>query len=147
MCQLIFLQETLKIDKDGQECSSQFEWFSHRLQSEANEHANVMHEGCSSESDGRGVTKKCQRVFCNILASEKFSSLCKVLLENFHGVKPESVFDLHFSIISSRMKEQAYEQSPMLFLSDIQQVNLNSLSTIKQVLHGCITWLEKVRKG
>ncbi|RYR41417.1 hypothetical protein Ahy_A08g037804 [Arachis hypogaea] len=112
--------ETSKIDKDGQECSSHFDCSSHRLQFEANGHAYVMHGGCSSESDGNGLTKKCQRVFHNILASEKFSSLCKVLLENFHGMKPESVVD--FSVINSRMTEEAYEQSPTLFLSDFQQV-------------------------
>lgn len=85
-----------------------------------------MCNGFSSESDGRGVTERCQHVFRNILASEKFSSLSKVLLENFQGMKPESVFD--FSVINSRMKEQAYDQSPTLFLSDIQQVIFNILS-------------------
>ncbi|XP_061372172.1 PHD finger protein EHD3 [Gastrolobium bilobum] len=114
------VMETSKIDKDGQECSSKFEWLSHRLRSEANGHANVMHNGFSSDSHCHGVTERCQHVFCNILASEKFSSLCKVLLENFPGMKPESLFD--FSVINSRMKEHAYEQSPTLFLSDFQQV-------------------------
>ncbi|KAJ1387358.1 Zinc finger, PHD-type [Sesbania bispinosa] len=114
------LTEAFKIDKDGQECSSQFDCLSHRTRNEANGHANVMRRGCSSEPNGHGVTEMSQRVLCNILTSEKFSSLCKVLLENFQGMKPENVFD--FSVMNSRMKEQAYEQSPTLFLSDIQQV-------------------------
>ncbi|RDX79173.1 PHD finger protein EHD3, partial [Mucuna pruriens] len=114
------MTETSKIDKDGQECSSQLECLFYGLQSEANGHANFVHNGFSSESDGCGATERCQRVFCDILSSEKFSSLCKVLLENFQGVKPESVFD--FSVINSRMKGQAYEQSPTLFLSDVQQI-------------------------
>lgn len=93
-----------------------------------------MCNGFSSESDRHGTTERCQRVFCNILASEKFSSLCKVLLENFQGMKPESVFD--FSVINSRMKKQDYEQSPTLFLSDIQQVLFNSLVTIEHFYMG-----------
>ncbi|KAK7320953.1 hypothetical protein VNO77_30941 [Canavalia gladiata] len=124
--------ETFKVDKDDQECSSQFEWLSHRLQSEANGHANVMHNGFSSESDGHGATERCQRVFCNILASEKFGSLCKVLLENFQGMKPESVFD--FSVINSRMEGRAYEQSPTLFLSDVQQVWRKLQNTGNQIV-------------
>lgn len=118
------LQKTCKIDKDGQECSSQLECLFYRLQSEASGHANVVQNGFSNELDGCGTTGRCQRVFHDILASEKFSSLCKVLLENFQGMKPESVFD--FSVINSRMKGQAYEQSPTLFLSDVQQVIYNN---------------------
>ncbi|KAK7286934.1 hypothetical protein RJT34_22301 [Clitoria ternatea] len=114
------VMETSKLDKYGQECSSQFGCLSHRLQIEANGHAKVLHNGFSSESGIHGATERCQRVFCNILASEKFNSLCEVLLENFQGMKPESVLD--FSVINSRMKEQAYEQSPTLFLSDVLEV-------------------------
>ncbi|XP_028235953.1 PHD finger protein EHD3-like isoform X2 [Glycine soja] len=114
------VMETFKIDKDGQECSLQFEPLSHRTEKEANGHADVMCNGGSSESPDHGVTEMCQRVLCNVLTSEKFSSLCKALLENFQGMKPESVLD--FTVMNSRMKEQAYEQSPTLFLSDIQQV-------------------------
>ncbi|CAL0317948.1 unnamed protein product [Lupinus luteus] len=112
--------ENFKVDKDGQECSSHTDLLSHKLQNETNGHANVMHNGCSSRSDARGGTERCQRVFCNILSSEKFSSLCKVLLENFQGIKPERIFD--FSVINARMKEHTYEHSPTLFLSDIEQV-------------------------
>lgn len=114
------VSKTFQIDKDGQECYSQFMHLCHGTGNEANGHADVMCNGRSSDSPGHGVTEMCQRVLSNILTSEKFSSLCKALLENFQGVKPESVFD--FTVMNSRMKEQAYEQSPTLFLSDIQQV-------------------------
>ncbi|BAT78706.1 PHD finger protein [Vigna angularis] len=114
------VMETFLIEKNGKRCSSQSELLSHRTGKEANRHADVMCNGCSSELPDHGVTEMCQRVLCNILTSEKFRSLCKALLENFQGMKPESVFD--FTIMNSRMKEQAYEQSPALFLSDIQQV-------------------------
>ena len=119
-----FLQETFKIDNDGQERSSDLECLLYRLQSEANGQENAVHNGFSTEPDGHGATERCQRLFCDILASEKFSSLCKILLENFQEMKPETVVD--FSLINSRMKEQAYDQSPTLFLSDLQQVIYNS---------------------
>ncbi|KAK4273969.1 hypothetical protein QN277_017266 [Acacia crassicarpa] len=114
------LKETCKIDKVGQDYSPHFEPMSHRLQKEVNGHANVLCNGSYNESDGPNANEMCRRVLCNVLVSEKFSSLCKVLLENFKGMKPETVFD--FSVINSRLKEQAYEQSPTLFLSDVEQV-------------------------
>ncbi|KAG4975810.1 hypothetical protein JHK86_035284 [Glycine max] len=126
------MTETLNIVKDGQECSPQLESLFYRLQSEANGHENVVNNGFSSESNGHGATGRCQRVFRDILASEKFSSLCKVLLENFRGMKPETVFD--FSLINSRMKGQAYEQSPTLFLSDFQQVWRKLQNTGNQIV-------------
>ncbi|XP_057773250.1 PHD finger protein EHD3 isoform X2 [Salvia miltiorrhiza] len=42
-----------------------------------------------------------------------------LLLENFEGIKPDKLFDLNH--ISTRMKEKAYEQSPLLFQSDVQE--------------------------
>ncbi|KAM1097795.1 hypothetical protein ACFX1X_015473 [Malus domestica] len=63
----------------------------------------------------------CQRAFDNVLVSEMFTSLCKVLLKNFQGIKADSVFD--FSLINSRMKRGDYEHSPMLFSNDMQQAS------------------------
>lgn len=114
------MQETCKIDKDGQEYLFQSESTPHKLQREVNGHANVLPNGCPSEPDGPRVTEMCQQALRNILVSEKFSLLCKLLIENFNGMKPESVID--FSVINSRLKDRAYEESPTLFLSDIQQV-------------------------
>ncbi|XP_028781557.1 PHD finger protein EHD3-like isoform X2 [Neltuma alba] len=114
------LKETCRIDKVGQDYSPHLELTSHRLRKNLNGHANVFRNGSCNESDAPDANEMCQRVLCNVLVSEKFSSLCKVLLENFKGMKPETVFD--FSVINSRLKEQAYEQSPTLFSSDIQQV-------------------------
>ena len=109
-----------KIEKDGKGCSSQSEGINHRIQNEADGHAGAMSDKCSSESKVQGVTEMCHHLLCKIVASEKFSSMQKLLCENFQGVKPESVCD--FSVLNLRIEEGAYEQSPALFLSDIQQV-------------------------
>ncbi|KAL0323307.1 UNVERIFIED_CONTAM: Lysine-specific demethylase 5C [Sesamum angustifolium] len=51
---------------------------------------------------------------------EKFAELCSLLLQNFQGIKADKLFD--FNHINSRMKERAYENSPLQFQSDIQQI-------------------------
>ncbi|XP_040997599.1 PHD finger protein EHD3-like isoform X2 [Juglans microcarpa x Juglans regia] len=88
-------------------------------QKAANGHAGAISSGCLNESDHNNNTEKCQRALFNILISDKFTSLCKLLFENFQGIKAD-FFD--FSIINLRMKEGTYEHSPVLFSSDIQQV-------------------------
>ncbi|KAM1186012.1 hypothetical protein ACFX2G_015557 [Malus domestica] len=82
--------------------------------------AGVVSNGFSNKSNHHTVTAMCQRAFDNVLVSEMFTSLCKVLLKNFQGIKADSVFD--FSLINSRMKRGDYEHSPMLFSNDMQQV-------------------------
>uniref|UniRef100_A0A7N0TZD3 Uncharacterized protein n=1 Tax=Kalanchoe fedtschenkoi TaxID=63787 RepID=A0A7N0TZD3_KALFE len=64
-------------------------------------------------------TELCQRAFSDIMASGEFASLCKLVSENFDGVKVEKLFDC--SLIDRRIKEGAYERMPMLFPSDIHQ--------------------------
>lgn len=70
------------------------------------------------ESNHDRVAQLCQCTFSDIIMSEHFAQLCSLLLGN--GLNAEKLFDL--SCINSRMKEKAYESSPMLFHSDIQQV-------------------------
>ncbi|CAM8878210.1 unnamed protein product [Rhodiola kirilowii] len=64
-------------------------------------------------------TEICQRAFSDIMASGEFSSLCKLLSENFQGVKVEKLFDCSF--IDRRIKEGTYEHMPVLFPSDMHQ--------------------------
>ncbi|XP_039013073.1 PHD finger protein EHD3-like isoform X3 [Hibiscus syriacus] len=80
----------------------------------------VISNSSSKESKPQTTTEICQRVFFEIIISEKFKSLCKLLFDNFQGIKFDRFF--HLSLMNSRMKGGAYEQSPMLFSSDIQQV-------------------------
>ncbi|KAM1389121.1 hypothetical protein ACFX2I_017144 [Malus domestica] len=89
-------------------------------QKAASMNAGVVSNGFSNKSNHHTVTAMCQRAFYNVLVSETFTSLCKVLLQNFQGIKADSVFD--FSLINSRMKGGDYEHSPMLFSNDMQQV-------------------------
>lgn len=83
-------------------------------------HVGVISDGPLHRSDRRTNTDKCQRAFLEIITSEKFTLLCKVLLGNFQGIKVDRVFNL--SAINSRMKQGAYENSPMQFMADVQQV-------------------------
>ncbi|XVE55254.1 hypothetical protein DITRI_Ditri03aG0144600 [Diplodiscus trichospermus] len=76
--------------------------------------------GSFKESNPQNTTEMCQRVFFDVIISDKFRSLCKILLDNFQGIKLDSLFCLN--LINSRMKDGVYEHSPMLFSSDIQQV-------------------------
>lgn len=124
---LIFvLQQSDHCDEDRQK-SSQTGWVSNGSQKAANGHTGVTSSGFLNESDHHTITEKCQHAFLNILISDKFTSLCKLLFENFEGIKAD-IFE--FSIINTRMKDGAYERSPILFSSDIQQVILR-----------CIFWL------
>ncbi|XP_057531887.1 PHD finger protein EHD3 [Amaranthus tricolor] len=66
------------------------------------------------------VSRLCEDVFFRLVTSGKFASLCKLLSENFYGLKIEKFLD--FSLINLRMKENAYETTPTLFASDIQQI-------------------------
>ncbi|CAK9326052.1 unnamed protein product [Citrullus colocynthis] len=76
--------------------------------------------GSLENSNRCSVNESCSRAFDSIINSQKFISLCKLLSENFRGIKADNVFD--FSLVNSRMKEGAYENSPTLFLSDVQQI-------------------------
>lgn len=79
----------------------------------------VVSNGSLENSNRCNINESCRRAFFSIIDSQKFVSLCKLLSENFRGIKADNVFD--FSLVNSRIKEGAYENSPMLFLSDVQQ--------------------------
>lgn len=79
-----------------------------------------MPNGLVDEPKSHTVTELCQRMFVDIVKSEKFAELCHVLFENFEGMKADNFFDI--SRIHSRMKDGSYEGSSLLFHSDIQQV-------------------------
>nr|DAD24721.1 TPA_asm: hypothetical protein HUJ06_026185 [Nelumbo nucifera] len=120
-------QESAKRHGDSQKLHSQLNSTTKipdRKQNFAKGHVDASPVGSQNETSDRihvhHNTELCQQVFHKVIISEKFALLCKLLCENFQGVKVDSFFD--FSIINSRMKEGAYEQSPVLFCADIQQV-------------------------
>ncbi|KAF8411725.1 hypothetical protein HHK36_004283 [Tetracentron sinense] len=115
--------ESFHCHEDRQECHSQIGRKLDGSQNAAKEHKDATTNGAQNEpndqADNYHITELCQRIFLDILVSEKFTLLCKLLSENFQDIKDGSFFD--FSVIDSRMKEGAYEQSPILFSTDIQQ--------------------------
>ncbi|CAN1130418.1 PHD finger protein EHD3 [Linum perenne] len=80
---------------------------------------DVRSNGVSDEPNRHTVTDMCRLAFHGIISSEEFTSLCKLLFENFHESRADSLFSP--SLINQRMKEGAYEHSPLLFFDDIQQ--------------------------
>lgn len=84
--------------------------------------------GSLENSNRCSVNESCRRAFRSIIDSQKFVSLCKLLSENFRGIKADNVFD--FSLVNSRIKEGAYENSSALFLSDIQQAMFDYLASL-----------------
>ncbi|KAL3840052.1 hypothetical protein ACJIZ3_024643 [Penstemon smallii] len=90
------------------------------LQNAAKASVDVTSGGSVNEPNSDVVTDLFRRTFSDVLLSEKFAQLCSLLLENFQGMNANKLFDLGH--INSRMKERAYESSPILFHSDIQQI-------------------------
>ncbi|MQL82052.1 hypothetical protein Taro_014538 [Colocasia esculenta] len=72
------------------------------------------------QTDVHVITRKCQNVLIEVLLSDKFASLCDLLLENFPGIKADSIVDLH--LINSKMRNGAYGRSAGLLHQDLQQV-------------------------
>lgn len=83
--------------------------------------ANFTSKASMNGSNHEMITELSQCAFYNIIISGKFSQLCKLLCENFPETKIDRVLD--FRLINSRMKEGAYEQSQVLFSSDMLQVS------------------------
>ncbi|XAR49600.1 hypothetical protein NMG60_11032853 [Bertholletia excelsa] len=79
----------------------------------------TMSNGLLSESNTTN-SDLCRRAFFDLVMSENFAQLCRLLVQNFQGIKVDSLLEL--SLANSRMKEGAYERSPMLFHSDMQRV-------------------------
>jgi hypothetical protein len=113
----VFLQESGYCNADKSPLMGQMANGTH---SKAKGHAGVLSNGALDESRHHSVPELCQHAFLSILLSEKFTSLCKLLFENFQGMKTGSILSLSF--IDRRMKDGAYDHSPMLFCEDIEQV-------------------------
>ncbi|XVF39233.1 hypothetical protein PTKIN_Ptkin01aG0019400 [Pterospermum kingtungense] len=105
---------------DRQKCSLQADQIPNGTNHAAEGLRGGISNGSFKESNPLATTEMCQRVFFDVIISEKFTSLCKILFENFQGIRLDNLF--HLNLINSRMKDGVYEHSPMHFSSDIQQV-------------------------
>ncbi|RAL48148.1 hypothetical protein DM860_005572 [Cuscuta australis] len=66
------------------------------------------------------TTQICQRLFLDIILSDDFSQLCRTIFENFEGTRADKF--LNIGTMHSKMKAGLYEDIPMSFHSDIQEV-------------------------
>ncbi|KAJ9146231.1 hypothetical protein P3X46_028521 [Hevea brasiliensis] len=114
---MMTVEEFDTCDKDEHKCSSQARWMPNGIH--AKEHVDFRSNE-SLDKSHHPVTEMCQRAFLNIMLSEKFTLLCKLLVENFKEMKADNL--LGSSLINMRMKDGVYEHSPSLFFTDIQLV-------------------------
>ena len=133
---LILLQDSDASHEDRQKCSSQAGRIPNGTNHTAEGLEDVVSNGSFKESNPQTTTDMCQRVFFDVIISEKFTSLCKLLFDNFQGIKIDSLF--HLSLINSRMKDGVYEHSPMLFSSDIQRVIYETIFICMQLEWTCL---------
>ncbi|PIN16483.1 Histone acetyltransferase [Handroanthus impetiginosus] len=112
------VKESVHSCEAGSKCTFQTASTSDGNQNAVKGSEGMMSAGSVNESNHDRVTELCLCTFVDVIVSEKFAQLCTLLLEN--GIKADKLFDLNY--INSRMKEKAYESSPHLFHSDIQQI-------------------------
>ncbi|XP_015575407.1 PHD finger protein EHD3 isoform X2 [Ricinus communis] len=116
---MMTIKDSDAADKDRNTWSSQLGWMPNGTHYAARGNIDVTLNKSLDDSQ-RSVTEMCQHAFANIIISEKFSLLCKLLSENFQEMKPDNFLSL--SRIKIKMKDGVYERSPMLFYEDIQRV-------------------------
>ncbi|CAN0928446.1 PHD finger protein EHD3 [Linum grandiflorum] len=75
--------------------------------------------GASDGPNHRTVTDTCRLVIHGMISSEFFTSLCRLLYENFDESRTDNLFSL--SDINRRMVDGDYEHQPSFFSRDIQQ--------------------------
>lgn len=92
----------------------------------------------SSNGTHRPVTEMCQNVFSNIIHSEKFTLLCKLLFENFPELKTDNLLGL--SPIHRKMKDGTYEHSPWSFHTDVQMVTFHIFHPLKLYFMSCLIY-------
>ena len=122
---ILCLQESVHSCEDGKKCSSPSGRLHDRIQNACNGIEGAILDSSINETNNWIVTERCKRTFSDVIMSEKFALLCNMLLENFQGMKADKLFDI--SLMNSRIKEGAYEKSPVLFFLDIQQVYFETM--------------------
>ncbi|XP_076913340.1 PHD finger protein EHD3-like [Bidens hawaiensis] len=84
------------------------------------EPSHVPSSGVLKRPEGSKNSELCERALFDTLNSDKYNELRRLLLKNFGVVNVNRVSNVES--ISSKLKNGAYETSPLLYLKDIQQV-------------------------
>ncbi|KAL1561200.1 PHD finger protein EHD3-like [Salvia divinorum] len=90
------------------------------LQNATKSNVGLTSSGSVNGPNTTTFTERSSCTFMDVFMSEQFAQLCSLLLENFEGIKTDKLFDLNH--INTRMEGKAYEQSPLLFQSDVQEI-------------------------
>ncbi|KAK8965592.1 Methyl-CpG-binding domain-containing protein 9 [Platanthera guangdongensis] len=85
--------------------------------------ANGSNIKLENQTDINEKTAKFQNVLLEIFRSEDFASLCDLVCESFQNRTASKLLD--FSLINSKLRNGVYEQMPVSFNEDIQQVFFN----------------------
>ncbi|KAL0314369.1 UNVERIFIED_CONTAM: PHD finger protein EHD3 [Sesamum angustifolium] len=117
-CSRTTAKESVYSCEGGSKCTLETGSVRNGLQNAAKDSVGMAYSGSVNESDSDTFTEICRSTFFDVIMSERFAQLCSLLLEN--GMHADKLFDMRH--INSRMKEKAYENSPLLFHSDIQQI-------------------------
>ncbi|KAH6778708.1 hypothetical protein C2S52_000137 [Perilla frutescens var. hirtella] len=114
------VKESVRSCEDWSKSTSQTGTLFDGLQNGTKCNVGLTSSGSVDEPNSTTLTERCSCTFFDVIMSEHFAQLCSLLLENFEGMKADKLFDLNH--INTRMKEKAYENSPLLFQSDIQEI-------------------------
>lgn len=109
LCKLLFLQETVDVARSDSQTNNS-----------AQESYHLLSNGLLKQSERPTNSELCEHALSDTLNSETFFELRGLLLKNFGDVNVNRA--LNVDGISSKLKNGAYEISPMLYLKDIQQV-------------------------
>ncbi|XP_047953440.1 PHD finger protein EHD3-like isoform X2 [Salvia hispanica] len=114
------VKDSVRSSEDWSKSTSQTGTVLDGLQNATKSNFGLTSSGLVNGPNATTFTERCTSTFVDVFMSEQFSQLCSLLLENFEGIKADNFFDLNR--INTRMKEKAYEKSPLLFQSDVQEI-------------------------
>lgn len=137
---VIILLQCDHLIENRQSCSSSSHSLFKGFHKEASGKVGVSSNEHLDSLSHHSITEMCHHTCVDILKSETFTSLCKLLFENFHEIKIDRFFD--FTLINSRIKAGVYNHCPWLLLSDVQQVS-SGTTMLGCFFQNFIGWISK----